>query len=106
MFIGVYLASSVMDALITFINIRHYTEESNKFVSFMMEQYGIGEGLLRIHGIETLQLAAILGLAHITIGLLNWIKKEVVDTHIRFTFVYVYTAVGIAKHIDGIVSWF
>lgn len=106
MFIGTYLASSVTDAFMTFINIKHYTEESNQFVSFMMERYGVGEGLLRIHGIETLQLAAMLGLAHITIGLWNWLKKELIDTQIRFTVVYVYTAVGIAKHVDGILSWF
>lgn len=106
MFIGTYLASTVTDAFLTFINIRHHSEESNQFVSFMMEQYGVGEGLLRIQGIEALQLAAILGLAHIAIGFWKRLKKEVIDMQVRFTVVYVYTAVGIAKHVDGIFSWF
>ena len=106
MFIGTYLASTVTDAFLTFINITHHTEESNQFVSFMMEQYGIGEGLLRIQGIEALQLAAILGLAHIAIEFWKWLKKEVIDMQVRFTIVYVYTVVGIAKHVDGIFSWF
>lgn len=106
MFIGTYLASTVTDAFLTFINITHHTEESNQFVSFMMEQYGIGEGLLRIQGIEALQLAAILGLAHIAIEFWKWLKKEVIDMQVRFTVVYVYTLVGIAKHVDGIFSWF
>ena len=106
MFIGTYLASTVTDAFLTFINITHHTEESNQFVSFMMEQYGIGEGLLRIQGIEALQLAAILGLAHIAIEFWKWLKKEVIDMQVRFTVVYVYTVVGIAKHVDGIFSWF
>lgn len=105
MFIGTYLASSVIDAFLTFINIRHHTEESNQFVSFMMEKYGVGEGLLRTHGIETLQLAALLGLAYIAVGFWKWLRKEVIDTQVRFTVVYVYTAVGIAKHIQGIFSW-
>ena len=106
MFIGTYLASTVTDAFLTFINITHHTEESNQFVSFMMEQYGIGEGLLRIQGIEALQLAAILGLAHIAIEFWKWLKKEVIDMQVRFTVVYVYTVVGIAKHVEGIFSWF
>jgi len=106
MFIGTYLASTVTDAFLTFINITHHTEESNQFVSFMMEQYGIGEGLLRIQGIEALQLAAILGLAHIAIGFWKRLKKEVIDMQVRFTVVYVYTVVGIAKHVEGIFSWF
>ena len=106
MFIGTYLASTVTDALLTFINIRHYTEESNQFVSFMMDQYGISEGLLRMQGIEALQLAALLGLAHIAIGFWKWLKKEVIDMQVRVAVVYVYTTVGIAKHIEGILSWF
>jgi hypothetical protein len=106
MFIGTYLASTVIDAFLTFINIRSHTEESNQFVSFMMEQYGVGEGLLRIQGIEALQLAALLGLAHIAIGFLKWLKKEAIDMQIRFTVVYVYATVGIAKHVEGILSWF
>jgi hypothetical protein len=106
MFIGTYLASTVTDAFLTFINIRHHAEESNQFVSFMMEQYGVGEGLLRIQGIEALQLAALLGLAHIAIGCWKWLGKETVDMQVRFAVVYVYTAVGIAKHVAGIFSWF
>jgi hypothetical protein len=72
----------------------------------MMQQYGVGEGLLRIQGLEALQLAALLGLAHLAIGFWKWFKKEVVDMQIRFTVVYVYTTVGIAKHVEGILSWF
>jgi len=106
MFIGTYLASTVIDAFLTFINIRSHTEESNQFVSFMMEQYGVGEGLLRIQGIEALQLAALLGLAHIAIEFWKWLKKEVIDVQIRFTVVYVYATVGVAKHVEGIFSWF
>src|SRR5512139_8533 len=87
MFIGTYLASTVIDAFLTFINIRSHTEESNQFVSFMMEQYGVGEGLLRIQGIEALQLAALLGLAHIAIEFWKWLKKEAIDMQIRFTVV-------------------
>ena len=105
MFIGTYLASTVTDAFLTLINIRHHTEESNQFVSFMMEQYGLGEGLLRIQGIEALQLAALLGLAHIAIRFWKWRGKEVIDMYVRFTVVYVYAAVGIAKHVEGILSW-
>ena len=106
MFIGTYLASTVTDAVLTFINISHHTEESNQFVSFMMEQYGIGEGLLRIQGLEALQLAVLLGLAHIAIEFWRWLRGEVIDMEVRFTVVYVYTAVGMAKHIEGILSWF
>ncbi len=106
LFIGTYLASTATDAFLTFINIRHHAEESNQFVSFMMERYGVGEGLLRIQGIEALQLAALLGLAHIAIGCWKWLGKEVIDMQVRFTVVYVYTAVGIAKHVAGIFSWF
>jgi hypothetical protein len=105
-FIGTYLASTVIDAFLTFINIKNHTEESNQFVSFMMQQYGIGEGLLRIQGIEALQLAALLGLSHTAIGFWKWLKKEVIDMQIRLTVVYVYTTVGIVKHVEGILSWF
>jgi hypothetical protein len=105
-FIGTYLASTVIDAFLTFINIKSHTEESNQFVSFMMQQYGVGEGLLRIQGIEALQLAALLGLAHTAIGFWKWLKKEVIDVQIRITVVYVYTTVGIIKHLEGIFSWF
>jgi hypothetical protein len=104
-FIGTYLTSTVIDALLTFIKIQHHAEESNQFVSFMMERYGVGEGLLRTQGIETLQLAALLGLAHITVEFWKWLRKGTIDMQVRFAIIYVYTAVGIAKHIQGIFSW-
>jgi hypothetical protein len=99
MFIGTYLTSTVADAFLTFVNIRNHTEESNHFASFTMEQYGIGEGLLRIQGIEALQLAVLLGRVHIAIEFWKWVKKEVIDMQIRFIVVYVYTMVDIAKHV-------
>jgi hypothetical protein len=71
----------------------------------MMEQYGIGEGLLRTQGLETLQFAALLGLAYIAIAFWERLKKEVMDMQIRFSVIYVYATVGIAKHVEGIVSW-
>jgi hypothetical protein len=104
-FVGMYLASAASDALLTFIKIKHYAEESNQFVAFMMQRYGVGEGLLRTQGIETLQLAALLGLAHIAVGLWRSLRKGTIDLQIRLTVIYVYAAVGIAKHIQGILSW-
>lgn len=106
MFIGTYLTSIVSDGIATFISIRSHTEESNQFVSFLMERYGIGEGLLRIQGIEALQLAVILGFAHITVQFWKRLRAEIIDIEVRFAFVYVYATVGIGKHIQGIFSWF
>ena len=104
-FVGTYLASSVTDALCTLTNIRHYTEESNAFVSFMMEKYGICEGLLRIQGIEALQFAALLGISHTTVELWKWLRGESIDMEVRCAVVYVYSMVGVTKHIQGILSW-
>jgi hypothetical protein len=71
----------------------------------MMESYGIDEGLLRTQGIEALQLAALLGLSYIIVELWKFYKGEQIDIEIRFAFVYVYVAIGISKHIQGILSW-
>jgi hypothetical protein len=105
-FIGTYLATIVADAILTFINITSHAQESNQFVSFLMEKYGVGEGLLRIQGIEALQLAVLLGVAHTIIELWRWLKGEMIDMEVRLALVYVYSAVGIGKHLQGILSWF
>jgi hypothetical protein len=105
-FIGTYLATIVADGVLTFVNITSHAEESNQFVSFLMEKYGVGEGLLRIQGIEALQLAVLLGVAHTIIELWKWLKGEMIDMEVRLALVYVYAAVGIAKHLQGILSWF
>jgi hypothetical protein len=105
MFVGTYLVSAAMDAFFTFFKINHYGEEANQFVAFMMERYGVGEGLLRTQGIEALQLAALLGMAHLAVGLWKSLKKKTIDMQVRFTVIYVYAAVGIVKHIQGILSW-
>jgi hypothetical protein len=70
-----------------------------------MEQYGVGESLLRSQGIETLQLAALFGLAHITVEFWKWLRRGTIDMQVRFAVIYVYTAVGIVKHIQGIFPW-
>jgi hypothetical protein len=105
-FIGTYLATIVADAVLTFLNITSHAEESNRFVSFLMEKYGVGEGLLRIQGIEALQFAVLLGVAHTIVELWRWLKGEMIDMEVRLALVYVYSAVGIAKHLHGILSWF
>ena len=71
----------------------------------MMEKYGLHEGLLRVQGIEALQLAAILGFSYIIVELWKRYKGERIDLEIRLGLVYVYLAIGISKHIQGLMSW-
>jgi hypothetical protein len=71
----------------------------------MMEKYGIHEGLLRVQGIEALQLAALLGFSYIIVELWKRYKGERIDLEIRLGLVYVYLAIGISKHIQGLMSW-
>jgi len=71
----------------------------------MMEKYGMHEGLLRVQGIEALQLAALLGLSYIIVELWKLYKGERIDIEIRLGLVYVYMAIGISKHIQGLISW-
>jgi hypothetical protein len=104
-FLGAYLTSTILDGVFTLQNIESHNEEAHKFTSFMMESYGIDEGLLRTQGIEALQLAALLGLSYIIVELWKFYKGEQIDIEIRFAFVYVYMAIGISKHIQGILSW-
>ena len=73
--IGLYLTSIILDATITFKKINNYSDESHRFTSFMMENYGIAEGLLRIQGIEALQLAALLGLSYLIVETWRFFKK-------------------------------
>ena len=59
-FLGTYMAATVLDASFTLRNIRSPDEESHLFTSFMMQKYGVLEGLIRVQGIEILQLAVVL----------------------------------------------
>jgi hypothetical protein len=71
----------------------------------MMQEYGIQEGLFRVHGIEILQLAVLLGFAHIVAGSWRLLKGETIDMEVRLGLVYVYLTIGISKHVLGILSW-
>ena len=104
-FVGAYLTATTLDGIVTLQNIEDHTDEAHQFTSFMMENYGIDEGLLRMQGIEALQLAALIGFAYIVVELWKFFKGEEIDTEIRFALVYLYMAIGISKHIQGILSW-
>ena len=104
-FLGAYMASTALDASFTLKNIRGPDEESHLFTSFMMQKYGVTEGLLRVQGIEALQLAVLLGFSYILIESWRFFKSVEIDTEVRLCFLYVYMAIGISKHIQGILSW-
>jgi hypothetical protein len=104
-FVGAYLTATTLDGVVTLQNIQDHTDESHQFTSFLMENYGVDEGLLRMQGIEVLQLAALIGFAYIVVELWKFFKGEEIDTEIRFALLYLYMAIGISKHIQGILSW-
>jgi len=104
-FLGAYLTATALDGIVTLQNIGDHTDESHQFTSFLMENYGVDEGLLRMQGIEALQLAALIGFSYIVVELWKFFKGEEIDTEIRFGLVYLYMAIGISKHIQGILSW-
>ena len=94
-----------MDVIFTLQNIQDHSDESHQFTAFMMESYGIGEGLLRMQGIEALQLAVVIGIAYIIVEIWKFFKGEEIDLEVRVSLVYVYMAIGISKHVQGILSW-
>lgn len=100
-----YLVSAILDAAITLRNIQGPGDESHPFTSFMMQKYGLQEGLLRVQGIEMLQLAVLLGFAHIVAGSWRLLKGETIDMEVRLGLVYVYLTIGISKHVLGVLSW-
>ncbi len=100
-----YLVSAILDAAITLRNIQGPGDESHPFTSFMMQKYGLQEGLLRVQGIEMLQLAVLLGFAHIVEGSWRLLKGEAIDMEVRLGLVYVYLTIGISKHVLGVLSW-
>ena len=100
-----YLVSAILDAAITLRNIQGPGDESHAFTSFMMQEHGLQEGLLRVQGIEMLQLAVLLGFAHIVAGSWRLLKGEAIDMEVRLGLVYVYLAIGISKHVLGMLSW-
>ena len=100
-----YFVSTILDAAITLRNIQGPGDESHPFTSFMMQEYGVREGLLRVQGIEALQLAVLLGFAHIVAESWRLLKGEAIDMEVRLGLVYVYLAIGISKHILGMLSW-
>lgn len=104
-FLCAYLASTILDAAITLRNIQGPGDESHPFTSFMMQEYGVQEGLLRVQGIEVLQLAVLLGFSHIIAGSWSLLKGEAIDMEVRLGLVYVYLAIGISKHMQGALSW-
>ncbi len=104
-FLGAYLTATALDGIVTLQNIGDHTDESHQFTSFLMENYGVDEGLLRMQGIEALQLAALIGFSYIVVELWKFFKGEEIDTEIRFGLVYLYMAIGISKHVQGILSW-
>ena len=104
-FLGGYLTSTTLDAVVTLQNINDHNDESHQFTSFLMETYGVDEGLLRMLGIEALQLAALIGFSYLIQEAWRFFKGEEIDTEIRFGLVYLYMAIGISKHIQGILSW-
>ena len=104
-FLCAYLVSAILDATITLRNIQGPSDESHPFTSFMMQKYGLQEGLLRVQGIEMLQLAVLLGFAHIVAGSWRLLKGEAIDMEVRLGLVYVYLAIGISKHVLGMLSW-
>ena len=100
-----YLVSAILDAAVTLRNIQGPGDEAHLFTSFMMQKYGLQEGLLRVQGIEMLQLAVLLGFAHIVAGSWRLLKGEAIDMEVRLGLVYVYLAIGISKHVLGMLSW-
>ncbi len=104
-FLGTYLTATTLDGVVTLQNIKDHTDESHPFTSFLMESYGVDEGLLRMQGIEALQLAALIGFSYIIVELWKLYKGEEIDIEIRFGLLYLYMAIGISKHIQGILSW-
>ena len=100
-----YFVSTILDAAITLRNIQGPGDESHPFTSFMMQEYGVQEGLLRVQGIEALQLAVLLGFAYIVAESWRLLKGEAIDMEVRLGLVYVYLAIGISKHILGMLSW-
>jgi len=104
-FLGAYMAATALDASFTLGNIRSPDEESHLFTSFMMQKYGVLEGLIRVQGIEALQLAVLLGFSYILTESWRLFRREEIDTEVRLCFLYVYMAIGISKHIQGILSW-
>jgi hypothetical protein len=104
-FLCAYLISAILDAAITLRNIQGPGDESHPFTSFMMQEYGVQEGLLRVQGIEALQLAVLLGFAHIVVGSWKLLKGEPIDMEVRLGLVYVYLTIGISKHVLGVISW-
>jgi hypothetical protein len=104
-FLCAYLVSAILDATITLRNIQGPGDESHPFTSFMMQEYGVQEGLLRVQGIEVLQLAVLLGFSHIVVESWRSLKGEAIDMEVRLGLVYVYLAIGISKHMLGVLSW-
>jgi len=104
-FLSTYLASVALDASVTLHKIQSPSDESHPFASFMMEKYGVQEGLLRVQGIEALQLSALLGFSHIIVQSWRYFKGEDIDAEVRLGLVYVYLVIGISKHIQGVFSW-
>ena len=104
-FLGTYMVATALDASFTLRNIGSPDEESHLFTSFMMQKYGVLEGLIRVQGIEVLQLAVLLGFSYILIESWRLFKRQEIDTEVRLCFLYVYMAIGISKHIQGILSW-
>jgi hypothetical protein len=103
--LSAYLVSAILDASITLRNIKGPGDESHAFTSYMMQEYGLQEGLLRVQGMEMLQLAVLLGFAHIVAGAWRLLKGEAIDMEVRLGLVYVYLAIGISKHVLGMLSW-
>jgi hypothetical protein len=100
-----YLVSAILDAAMTLRNIHGPGDESHPFTSFMMQEYGVQEGLLRVQGIEALQLAVLLGFAYIVSEAWRLLKGQTIDMEVRLGLVYVYLTIGISKHVLGMMSW-
>jgi hypothetical protein len=86
-FVCAYLFSVILDATITLLNIQGPGDESHPFTSFMMQKYGVQEGLLRV--VESWR----------------FFKGEAIDMEVRLGLVYVYLTIGISKHMQGVLSW-
>ena len=100
-----YFVSTILDAAITLRKIQGPGDESHPFTSFMMQEYGVREGLLRVQGIEALQLAVLLGFAYIVVESWRLLKGEAIDMEVRLGLVCVYLTIGISKHVLGVMSW-
>ncbi|MBW1982575.1 MAG: hypothetical protein JRJ12_15295 [Deltaproteobacteria bacterium] len=104
-FLCAYLSATTIDAVITLKYITKYHDEAHKFTSFMMETYGIREGLLRTQGIELLQLASLIGIAYVICEVWHLVKGKDINLEVRFGLIYIYMSIGIVKHLYGILSW-